>query len=101
MILAFTGFHAALAAETVSLCICIKVPFFDFRSVVVGFNVVVGGGNVAGDGVVDGADVEDGSELMRSISVVPEESAMDIGQIKVFATPRDLGLILFSTLLLL
>ena len=81
--LALTGLRAALAAEIVSLWICINVPFFDFLSTTIGigapiFAVVVWGGGAVEEAVVDAADdgtVDDGwSDVIRSISVVPEES---------------------------
>jgi hypothetical protein len=81
MILVLT---AALAAEMVSFWICINVALFDFFS-------VAGLPNVEDrdvDGVADGggAEVDDeededgagvGSAVIRSISVVPEESCIN------------------------
>jgi hypothetical protein len=76
---ALTGL-SALAAEIVSFWICINVPFFDLRS---------GGAEVGfpsrepppppevdccDDAPEPEAGTGDGSEVMRSISVVPEES---------------------------
>lgn len=78
MILARTGLKAALAAEIVSLWICIRVPFFDLRSTITG----TGGPAAAADSVGGGAVVDDGggglddepSDVIRSMSVVPEDS---------------------------
>lgn len=78
--LARTGLKAALAAEIVSLWICSRVPFFDFRSATIGigapevapFGESTGGGAVA-DGDGGGLD-EDPSDVIRSMSVVPDES---------------------------
>jgi hypothetical protein len=75
---ALTGL-SAFAAEMVSFWICISVPFFDLRSA----------GAAAGlpsrelpppevdccdDAPEPETGADDGSEVMRSISVVPEES---------------------------
>ncbi|MCI09837.1 hypothetical protein A2U01_0030928 [Trifolium medium] len=77
MILVLT---AALAAEMVSFWICINVALFDFFSVA-GLpkvedrdvdGVADGGGAEVDDEDEDGAGV--GSAVIRSISVVPEES---------------------------
>lgn len=83
MILVLTGFKAALAAEMVSFWICINVARFDFFSVA-GLPNAEGrevGGVAAGDGAVATADDDDddagagvGSAVIRSISVVPDES---------------------------
>lgn len=72
--LARTGLKAALAAEMVSLWICIRVPFFDFRSATTGTGEPesMGGGAVV-DVAGEGFEVEP-SEVMRSMSVVPEDS---------------------------
>lgn len=76
--LARTGLKAALAAEMVSLWICIRVPLFDFRSATSGTGgpadapESMGGGAVteaAGEGFAD-----EPSEVMRSMSVVPDDS---------------------------
>lgn len=69
--------RTALAAEIVSLWICISVPFF-FRSVdAEGGGVVCGGITGGGAGVdCDEVDVDDGSDVIRSISVVPDESCI-------------------------
>lgn len=67
--------RTAFAAEIVSLWICMSVPFF-FRSAE-GGAVVCGGITVGGAGVdCDDVEVDDGSDVIRSISVVPDESAM-------------------------
>jgi hypothetical protein len=79
MILVLT---AALAAEMVSFWICINVALFDFFSVAGLPNVedrdvdddAEGGGAEVDDEDEAGAGV--GSAVIRSISVVPEESAI-------------------------
>lgn len=88
MILVLTGFNAAFAAEIVSFWICINADLFDFFSPA-GFPSAVGiaGGNPgravdaeaeagaeADDEEDDVADAVEGSAVIRSISVVPEES---------------------------
>jgi hypothetical protein len=75
---ALTGL-SALAAEIVSFWICISVPFFDLRSAgaAVGFPSREPPPPEV-DCCDDDAELEagaaDGSEVMRSISVLPEES---------------------------
>lgn len=76
--LARTGLKAALAAEMVSLWICIRVPFFDFRSAAAGTGGPAGApesisGGAVVDGVGEGFD-DDPSDVMRSMSVVPDDS---------------------------
>ena len=81
MILVLTGFKAALAAEMVSFWICINAARFDFFSAG-GLPSAVGtpaaGDADAGDAAA--LDAEDdvgagvGSAVIRSISVVPDES---------------------------
>lgn len=62
----------ALAAEMVSLWICIKVALFDF------FSVVTGLPRVEGAAVEEElATAAEGSEVIRSISVVPADSCPD------------------------
>lgn len=80
--LARTGLKAALAAEMVSLWICIRVPFFDFRSTTAGTDGApesIGGGAVvddAGEGFDDAGEGFDDepSDVMRSMSVIPDDS---------------------------
>lgn len=79
--LARTGWKAALAAEIVSLWICIKVPFFDLRSTVIGtggpgadkFAAESIGGAAVFDDAEGGFDDEP-SDVIRSMSVVPDDS---------------------------
>lgn len=73
IMLARTGLKAALAAEMVSLWICIRVPFFDFRSATTGTGEAESMGGGAVDVAGEGFEVEP-SEVMRSMSVVPEDS---------------------------
>ena len=71
----------ALAAEMVSLWICIKVALFDLRSAGAGAGAGAGADLPAEppppeEGCCDDAPVAeggDGSEVMRSISVEPDE----------------------------
>lgn len=69
--------RTAFAAEIVSLWICMSVPFF-FRSVDAEGGAVVCGGITGGGAVVDCDEIEvdDGSDVIRSISVVPDESCI-------------------------
>lgn len=70
--LTLTGFNAALAAEIVSFCICIRVAFLDFFSPgTTGFPSAVGW--AAGDDEEDDGGFA-GSAVIRSMSVVPDES---------------------------
>lgn len=93
MILVFIGFKAALAAEIVSLWICISVALFDFFSPNIVFpddedDEVVVTDPVVGCCEAEFADADaeeggspvdpdvdaDGSAVIRSINVVPDES---------------------------
>lgn len=85
MILALTGFSAALATEIVSLWICINVALFDFFSpsvvfVDIGWCILEAADAAAGDGVEDADEELDcggtgvGSAEIRSISVFPDDS---------------------------
>lgn len=69
--MALTGLRA-LAAAMVSFWICVRVALLDFRSVVIGFPSVEGAAAGAGLGPAEAAVA--GSEVMRSMSVVPEDS---------------------------
>lgn len=80
MILLLTGFKAALAAEIVSFWICINAALFDLFSPA-GLPSAEGrdtGGVAAGDAAAVDADevvgAGVGSAVIRSISVVPDES---------------------------
>lgn len=89
MILALTGFSAALATEIVSLWICINVALFDFFSpsvvfVDIGWCILEAADAAAGDGVededeeeVDCAGTGVGSAEIRSISVFPDDSCKE------------------------
>lgn len=79
MMLVRTGLKAALAAEIVSLWICIRVPLFDFLSTTTGTGAPTeafvgdsGGGAAVDEDEEDFAD--EGSDDIRSINVIPEES---------------------------
>lgn len=72
--------RTALAAEMVSLWICISVPFF-FRSVDAEAATVAvcegsEGGGAAGVDCDEVEEVDDGSDVIRSINVVPVESCI-------------------------
>lgn len=69
--LVLTGLRA-LAAEMVSLCICIKAVLFDFFSVVAGLPSVEGAAMEE-----EFAADADGLDVMRSMSVVPADSWPD------------------------
>ena len=78
MILVLTGCKAALAAEMVSFWICINAALFDLFSAVGLPNAE--GRDAGGVGAVDAAEDDDdavfgaGSAVIRSMSVVPDES---------------------------
>lgn len=84
MILVRTGCKAALAAEMVSFWICINVALFDFFSV--GGLPNAEGRDAGGAAAVDAAelDADDdvgagvGSAVIRSMSVVPDESCINL-----------------------
>ncbi|KAL5991579.1 hypothetical protein ACLOJK_012488 [Asimina triloba] len=71
-----TGWRAALAAEMVSLWICIKVFLFVFRSVGTGLprvdeGTAAAGEDIAAADVLVDCEAVPGSDVMRSMSVVP------------------------------
>jgi len=78
MILVLTGCKAALAAEMVSFWICISAALFDFFSA--GGLPNAEGRDAGGVGAEDADAVDDddgagvGSAVIRSMSVVPDES---------------------------
>lgn len=67
-----TGLRALAAAAMVSVWIWARAPLLDFRSVVAGLPRVEGAAAGVGMGA-EGAAVA-GSEVMRSMSVVPDDS---------------------------
>lgn len=109
--LVLTGFKAALAAEIVSFWICISAALLDLFSPV-GFpselgrtleeeledELIVDEGTDEAAVEIDPAEADDGSAVIRSISVVPDESAMIDGR---SSSPNSIDLVRLCLLAML